>query len=375
MQAMAIDRRSLLIGTGAALVTAPACAGAPQPQRFAAAYAEDGDRYGVAVFDLDHGIRSRLPLPARGHDVTWRPGTREAVVFARRPGRFAIAFDLEGKRLPIQIDSDPGRHFFGHGVFASDGRLLLSTENDIAGSRGVLGVRDATDGYRPIGLLATGGIGPHDVVLLSDGRTLAVANGGIDTDPNGRDPLNLADMRASLGYVDISSGDLLETMELEPDLRLLSIRHLALGRGDTLVFASQWQGDATEHPPLVGLHRRGEAPRLIAAPDAVHRRLKGYIGSVAVDASGTIVAATSPKGGLAVYFELPSGRYLGTTELADVCGVSGLSEPGSLLLTSGEGMSLRDRPGFDPGPRPAPTASSVHWDNHVIALGRDAGAI
>jgi hypothetical protein len=54
----------------------------------------------------------------------------------------------------------------------------------------VLGVRDATDGYRQIGELASFGVGPHELVLMPDGATLAVANGGIRTHP-GRDRAKL----------------------------------------------------------------------------------------------------------------------------------------------------------------------------------------
>jgi hypothetical protein len=281
-----------------------------------------------------------------------------------------MVFDADGHQPPIRIDSAPERHFFGHGVYAAAGRLLLSTENDIAGSRGVLGIRDATDGYRPLGVFATAGIGPHDVALMSDGRTLVVANGGIDTDPNGRDAIDIAGMRPSLAYVDAASGDLLELMELPPELRQLSIRHLAVGMGDVVAFGCQWEGERDLHPPLIGLHRRGEVARLIAAPAAVHRRLKGYTGSIAVDCSGTILSATSPKGSMVVHFDLTTERYLGATALTDVCGVSSTPRPGELLLTSGEGLAQ-----LDLHAQAGPLEPSVkrrfacHWDNHAISLG------
>jgi hypothetical protein len=58
----------------------------------------------------------------------------------------------------------------------------------------VIGVRDASAGYRHIGELPSHGIGPHDLALLSDERTLVVANGGIRTHPDRRrEELNLAD--------------------------------------------------------------------------------------------------------------------------------------------------------------------------------------
>ena len=46
----------------------------------------------------------------------------------------------------------------------------------------------------------------------------------------GGDVLNLAEMHPSLAYMDARTGDiLLELVELAPELRQLSIRHLAVG--------------------------------------------------------------------------------------------------------------------------------------------------
>jgi hypothetical protein len=368
MRAMAIDRRELLGGAGALLLCGSANARARGTGRFAATYADASGGHGVAILDSETSVIRSEPLPARGHDVTVRQGAGEAVVFARRPGRFAVVLDVAGRKPPERIDSEPGRHFFGHGAFSSDGRLLFSTENDIEGGRGVLGIRDATRGYAPIGHFGTGGIGPHDVALLTNGRTLVVANGGIDTDPQGRDPIDVAGMRSTLAYVDARTGDLLEEVDLGAGLRLLSIRHLAVARDDAVVFACQWEGARSEHPPLIGLHRRGEQVRMMAAPAELHRRLKGYAGSIAVDASGEIAAVTSPRGGICLHFDLMSGRCLGSSELTDVCGIAATERAGEFLLTGGEGHVLRASAGLGPvaqSPRPEP---GRRWDNHAAGI-------
>jgi hypothetical protein len=49
-----------------------------------------------------------------------------------------------------RFHAKPGRHFFGHGVFSADGKLLHQ-EHDYRNAEGIIGVRDATDGYRQIG--------------------------------------------------------------------------------------------------------------------------------------------------------------------------------------------------------------------------------
>ncbi len=78
----------------------------------------------------------------------------------------------------------------------------------------MIGVRDATDGYKQIGEFPAHGLEPHDIALLADGRTMVIANGGIRTHPDrGDDELNLPEMQPSLVYVDIATGDLLEEQQ------------------------------------------------------------------------------------------------------------------------------------------------------------------
>ena len=127
-----------------------------------------------------------LDLPERGHDITFDPVSRRSVVFARQPGTFAVVFDHTGEAEPVTIASVEGRHFYGHGVFSPDGALLYATENDFDNAAGMIGVYDATDGFRRIGEFATHGVGPHELLLCPDGKTLAIANGGIETHPDYR---------------------------------------------------------------------------------------------------------------------------------------------------------------------------------------------
>ena len=159
----------------------------------------------------------RLPAAGRRRGGRLRPPARHLrrrVRAARRPGA-----------PPLRHPAD--RHFYGHGVFDPTGRLLFATENDVASGQGVLGVYDAADGYRRVGELPAHGVGPHDVALLPDGRTLAVANGGILTRPEtGRAKLNLGTMRPSLSYVEAGAAACSRSAA-GVDLRQLSIRHLA----------------------------------------------------------------------------------------------------------------------------------------------------
>ncbi len=372
MRSMAIDRRSFLIGGGlAALGPGLGQAQTCQQSLFVAACREQEGSYAAVAYAEGCGLGHRVVLPGRGHDLVQRPGTNECVVFARRPGTFAVAFRLDGSAAPLEFRTSADRHFYGHGAFSPDGRLLYTSENDFDAARGVIGIRDATAGYRQIGEFDSGGLEPHDMCILGDGRTLVVANGGIETHPSSdRDNLNVAGMDPSLAYIDVATGDVLEVHKLPSSLHKLSIRHLALARSDDIFFGCQYEGPATEHPALVGCHRRGEALRLIEAPDQTYRVMLNYIGSVSADAAGEFIAATSPRGGLALIIDAGARRIITQTRLADVCGVAPRHAGASFLLTSGSG-DIRRWSRSASGPDDVTSTASredVAWDNHMIRI-------
>jgi hypothetical protein len=362
---MEIDRRTLLIGLAgsAAMLAVPKHAlAAFATECFAAARKDDRGNFSAALFSLNGDMRS-VELPGRGHDIALRPDGGEWVAFARRPGRFAVAVPV-GAGQPLWFATGPDRHFFGHGVFSADGRLLYSTENDYDAAKGVIGVRDVAASYKQIGEFEAHGMEPHDIALLSDGRTMVIANGGIRTHPDSEGELNLPDMRPSLVYVDTETGDLLEEHRLAPALHQLSIRHLAIGAGDVAAFGCQYRGPEEDAPPLIGFHRRGEEPVVVPSPGGTQEGLRNYIGSVAADSSGSIVAASAPKDGLVTYWDLSARRYLGVSDLNDGCGLAPTHHQANFLLTSGEGWLA---PADSSGALER-QASSFRWDNHAILV-------
>lgn len=373
MRSMAIDRRTFL-GGAAALFAMPGSAiaadGAAPAPLYAASCKDAEGKHQAVVFSLDRGILTAVPLPDRGHDLALAPDRRECVVFARRPGNFAAIFDPLRAGAAQFITTRADRHFYGHGAYSTDGKLLYATENDFDSSRGVIGIRDATDAYRWIGEFSTEGTGPHDLAILSDRRTLVIANGGIDTAPEtGREMLNLADMHPTLAYVDLQSGELLEQHDLGAGLSQLSIRHLAVAPDDTVIFGCQFEGAKTEQPPLVGFHRRGQSPQLAAPPAPILRAMRNYVGSVTVDRTGMMAATSAPRGGIVVYWDVATRSYLGETRLSDACGVSPTGQAREFLLTSGagdmclgpEGVTLPDR-------QTAEMLRAYAWDNHAVLL-------
>ena len=347
-----------LLAASAAPATGWAAAGDPA---YLAAAKDPQGGFVLAGLQADGAELFRIPLPARGHAGCAHPRRAEAVGFARRPGTYALVIDCAGGSVLHRLAAPEGHTFNGHGAYSADGTRLFTSEQVAEGSAGRVGVWDVAAGYRRIGGFATQGLGPHELRLMPDGASLVVANGGIQTDAFDRTMLNIETMRPSLAYLGLE-GELLDLVELEPDLRQNSIRHLAL-RGDGLVgFAMQWQGEPGAAPPLLGLHRRGGAVTLCQAPLAEELVMDGYAGSVAFDGSGTEIAITSPRGGRLHRFA-DTGAYLGAVSRADVCGLAAHAQGylasdglgGLLLVEAAQARPLR--------------RAGLSWDNHIVPVG------
>lgn len=349
---------------------------------FAAAAKDRQGRFIVVLFDPETGREAgNVVLPARGHDIAVRPsnGTaaagvaREVVAFARQPGNFAVVLDDKATRDPLWFTSRDDRHFHGHGVFSRDGRLLYTTENDFEAGIGIIGVRDATRGYTQIGEFASGGTDPHDLKLLSDGRTVVVANGGIKTHPAmPRRELNLSTMQPSLAYIDTVTGDLLERHEFPGALHQLSIRHLSVGAGDTVLFGCQFKGARWQTQAIAGRHRRGTRLELLELPGGVQLAMRNYVASVAVDRQGSTGVITAPFGGMAVFIDIASGRYLGQQLMDNVFGVAPGKDGHGFVLTSGNGpiaSVMASDIGAASGMRAHQQSLVAAWDNHLVAVG------
>lgn len=333
-------------------------ADAGNPAYLAAAREADG---GFALFGLSPQGQDlfRIPLPGRGHAAAAHPTYPEAVAFARRPGRFALVIDCARGELIRRLDTPEGRHFYGHGVFLDDDTLCC-TENDIESGEGRISLWSRRNGYRRIGDIPSGGIGPHDLKRLPDGKTLVVANGGIRTHPDsGREKLNLDTMRPNLSYLTVGVG-VMEQVELDPALHKNSIRHLDLRRDGMVGFAMQWQGEQHESAPLLGLHRRGAAPVFPTFPDQDLMRMKGYAGSISFSGPGDAVAITSPRGGVLLVHRNEGASF--SWSRRDVCGVAAAAT--GFVTTDGLGGLFRIS-----GQTPHTlTLANRAWDNHLIRI-------
>lgn len=354
------DRRTFLTLVGAAwaatLGPQAAFALSRTDAIYASAFMAPDGSYSVATLTEEGAIIERVPLPARAHGMTWSPVSNRAVAFARRPGTYAMIFAPDNSIEPIVITSVEGRHFYGHGCFSADGRLLYATENDFAGNRGMIGVYDGTNGFARIGEFPSYGIGPHDMTLSADGQMLVVANGGIETHPDfGRTKLNLDHMEPSLALIDTATGALIERHAMPGNLRQLSTRHVDIDADGKVWFACQYEGARNDLPPLAGSFARGEDIRFLDLPEETTLALANYVGAIAVNRRDGLVGLTSPKGGAAVTVDAKTGRVIRQQSLADAAGIA----------PSADGFVASSYSGAF-----GETRSRVAWDQHIVRVGK-----
>ncbi len=355
-------RRGFLTGLAiAGLMPTTGWSAVDEPEFLSAAKDTSGKHWLVGL-SAEGDICFQIPLPDRGHAAAAHPFRAEAVAFARRPGNFARVIDCHTGQVSAELTAPYGRHFYGHGVFSADGRILFTTENDFDATQGVIGVWDAAKGFARIGEFLSGGTGPHDMALMPQRDVLVVANGGIETHPDsGRTKLNLAFMQSNLTYLGLD-GQILEQVEIPGDLHKNSIRHLAVHQDGTVAFAMQWQGDRLRHPPLLGLHQRGKAAELLIAPETDQRQLQGYAGSIAISGAGNTIALTSPRGGCMHVYDRETQRFLTSFQAPDICGLAA-GERGFVYTTGDGGTGVVAQ-----GQTMQKHGSLLSWDNHLIVV-------
>jgi hypothetical protein len=365
---MEINRRRLIqLLAGAPLLAAlPAPAQSPDEILIASA-ADDihGGHWLIVMTDMGE-TRVRHPLPDRAHHVAAHPSEPLVAVVARRPGYYIDLVDYRKGELVSRIKPQPGRHFYGHAIFTSDGDALLVTEMDIETGQGrVTRYSVSGSGNMPITDFPSYGVGPHELLLTPDQSTVIVANGGILTD--GRDKLNIETMKPSLAYIDLASGQLLEQRFLDPEDHQLSIRHMDVNAAGTVILALQYQGDESDDKPLVAVHRRGEAIKLMSAPPAINREMAHYCGSARFDRSGHVAAVSAPRGDLITFWDIKEDRFLTSLTASDGCGLAATTEDGCFIASTGRGRCYALYPLEDyrePLMLP-PMLSDLAWDNHL----------
>jgi hypothetical protein len=367
-EALLLKRRTLLGAAGAAMLGSALVqrAAAALPAR-ACAHLVSAARIGgvdrAAILDGDS--LSDFALPGRAHAALFLPRSREVLLVARRPGRFAAFVDPTRAPDAMRFIAPVPRHrFAGHAALRDDGAIVTAElHEDNAAAIAVL--RDGTSGaVRAVWPL--GGIEPHDLVFAGD--RLIVALGGIERAAAVKGPaLNAGHIESAIVELDARDGRVLQRHGLPEALGSLSMRHLALAPdGQSVAFGIQDQ-DRSQLRPLAGVLETAKGLQLFGLPTDDPGALRFYVGSVAIDATGMFLATTSPKGGFVALWSLATGAYAGGVALTDVCGLAA-DESSGFWASSGMGDVVHIAVGAEGPAIDALWQAEVRFDNHLLRL-------
>lgn len=316
-----------------------------------------------------------LELPARGHDIAWHPAADgSAVVVARRPGTFLVRWQVASGTELARFETDDESRFEGHLAFSADAHMLYATETDLITGEGRIGVFDALDLTR-VDAWSCGGIGPHAVKRMHDGR-LAVANGGILTLPEtGRIKRNLDSMDPSLSFIDPRSGRLLAQHRL-PDA-FMSVRHIAQSRSGQVAVSLQNEGGQAR--PLFAL-LDGDRLRYGDADASLMARCGRYAGDIT--AIGERFAVSCTSAGITALWSA-DGRPGAALATPRVCALSphhgrllASAESGDIWQFAIDDGARNDGGAFSattPMPRMTHHKLAVMLDNHACSAMPPAG--
>lgn len=344
-----------------------------ESQKVFSAFDDENGKHFVAQLSLENNNQNPLNLasmqiPFRAHD-TLALSPHRSLSFGRRPHNQMIVCDFETKQQ-LTIDEGENRHFYGHGCIDTKRNTLFTTENDYENARGVIGLRDSKD-FKLIGEYESYGVGPHDVQLMSDKKTLVVANGGIETHPEfdyGRRKLNIKTMQPSLVFIDIDSGKKIDEYRLSN--HQLSIRHLAITANGEVGVGTQYQGKLSrEIPNYLVAWFDGKELSSLNESEVFSRNCKGYIADVAVDAKSQILAATSPRGNNCSFWNVQNKQLIKTVKLDSPSGIC-FNEAQQAFIVSNEKGAVYKVP-VDTGEGLSDFVATkvkdfpVKWDNHL----------
>jgi uncharacterized protein len=364
---MQMNRRVFLGLSGAALAVTAAAAGwtlihsGPQPLLLSARNDSAGQHFAVG-YRLDGSQVFATRVGERCHDVIAHPLLPMALFVGRRPSTQSYLIDTRDGRLLQTLHAARQRHFYGHALFHKGGEWLYATENDTSDpGRGVLGVyRLQGEQLLRSGELSTHGIGPHQLLWLPDGETLAVANGGIRTEADSRVEMNLDAMDSSLVLLR-RDGSLISREQL-PE-RMNSVRHMAVASDGTLVTGQQYMGEISDVVPLLAIKRPGQPFQHFPVADAQRQLMNQYTASVAIHSELRLLALTAPRGNRVFIWDLDNAELRLDATLADCAGVGAVAE--GFVVSSGVGRCrLYDcrRNVITAQPLQLPAGL---WDNHL----------
>lgn len=270
--------------------------------------ASSASRFFVDIADLDRASLSRAEIGFLAHGVAVDPQRPACAVVFEKWGPGAALVDLAQARHVSPILATRGREFYGHGTFTKGGDALLVVETDLATKAGVISVRHR-DSHEVSGEFPSYGAAPHDCVLVDDGRTLVVTNGGGE--------LGSSDAPC-VTYVDVATQTLREKVTFSDPK--INTGHIAIAAdGSFAVCSAPRLGLPTTEAGGITLRRGKRKAERMRVPKATVARLEGE--SLSVIIVGRTAVVTTPAGGVVTFWDLDRQKLVHSIDLEKPRGV------------------------------------------------------
>jgi uncharacterized protein len=271
----------------------------------------------VGMVDLDvepRGAHIIEGIDFLGHGFAPNPVKPHTAVVTEKHGPGCCEIDMLARRVLRKIPTRAERHFYGHGAFSPDGKAFYCTEAVVGdySYRGILAVRDGESFELTNENFPTHGVKPHDCILVDDGDTLVVTNGG--------GLVERADQPGSVAYVNVKSGEARRVLTIRDPM--LNAGHIAITNRGELVCVSAPRDGINEldggnpNPAWIGgiSFYDPRTDKLIIADDPIRKKMRGETLSVAIHEPSMIVAATNPFADLVTFWDFRSGRLVRAME-------------------------------------------------------------
>lgn len=300
---MDLTRRQWLGGLAAGAALAGCRRPSPAPTRlgtivgggaFGTSDRPDVTRYALSLVDLDRGGVVEVEVTFTVHGFAPDPTRPRRAVCFEKQGPGGCEVDLQAAAVTRPVAPTSGRAFYGHGVFAPDGRLLYAVETERATERGVIVVRDGAS-LAVLGEFPSYGANPHDCVWTDGGRTLVITNGGSAGAS--------ADGEPSVVLVDAATQALRERLPIPAPG--WNAGHVAISdAGDVVAVSAPRTGRSPRDLGGVSIGARGRGLTAVTAPAAITGALVGESLSVALDPVRGVVGVTTPSAGRLTFWDL-----------------------------------------------------------------------
>ncbi|WP_444995908.1 DUF1513 domain-containing protein [Aliikangiella sp. IMCC44359] len=294
-------------------------------------YIKDGEKqisFVLSVVNLETKVRDLTPMVFLAHGIHRNPTNKNQLAIFEKKGPHACEYDLSSRKITRSIPKINNRYFYGHGAYSLDGKILFSTETELTGLNGLIGIRNSSD-LTYLGEFPSYGKEPHECKLIDNGKTLVVTNGG--GDKNGEPP--------SVTYIDVNSQKLIEKVELTR--AELNTGHLAIGeKGDLVVVSAPRAGLGKEHLGGVSIRPKGQRLESISNPEAVTQKMLGEALSVSIHNKKRIAVVTHPDGNMVTFWSIADRKLLKVLDMPRPRGVELTVDQSQFLISYGNNANL-----------------------------------